>query len=137
MRSVSARTASLLFLAVGAVHVAVGLVMIFAPGAFYDGLATFPPRNDHYTRDLGTFYFALGVAFAGAARRPGWRGAVLLLALVQYALHLADHVYDIGRPREGWVGPVTAALVAAGLVLLAALAYAVRRARGPESDVAE
>jgi hypothetical protein len=134
---VSPRTASLIFVAVGAVHLAVGLVMLFAPGLFYEGLATFPPRNDHYTRDLGTFYVALGVAFAAAARRPPWRGAVLLLAVVEYALHTADHVYDIGRPPEDWVGPVTAALVAAGLILLAVLAYAVGRRSEPDSDGAE
>lgn len=118
---------TLIFLAAGAVHAALGLVMLFAPGWFYDSLGTFQPRNDHYIRDLGTFYMALGIAFAAAARRPVWRGAVLLLAVVQYALHTANHLYDIGVPAEGWVGPVNAALVAAGLVLLVALAYAATR----------
>lgn len=125
----SPRATSLAFLAVGSANVAAGLVMLFAPGPFYDGLATFQPRNDHYIRDLGTFYVALGVAFAVAARRPGWRGAVLLVAVVEYALHTANHVYDLGYPREEWVGPVTTALLAAGLVLLALLAYGVTRRR--------
>ncbi len=129
----SPRAAQLLFLSVGAFHVAAGLVMLFAPGPFYDGLATFQPRNDHFTRDLGTYYVALGIAFAVAARRPSWRGPVLVLAVVQYALHTANHLYDLGYPREDWVGPVNAALVAAGLALLGLLAYAfARRRRGED-----
>ena len=125
----SPRAAQLIFLAVGAAHATFGLVMLFAPGPFYDGLATFPPRSDHFIRDLGTFYVALGVAFAAAARRPAWRGAVLVLAIVQYGLHTANHLYDVSRPTEDWVGPVNAALVAAGLLLLAVLAYALTRPR--------
>jgi hypothetical protein len=125
----SPRAAQLAFLVVGIAHVGVGLVMLLAPGPFYEGLATFPPRNDHYTRDLGTFYVALGVVFAVAARRPHWRGPVLVLAIVEYALHTADHLYDIGDPVEDWVGPVTAGLVGVGLVLLVLLAYATLRSR--------
>jgi hypothetical protein len=126
-----ARTTTLIFLAAGAANAGFGLVLLVAPGPFYDTLGTFQPRNDHYIRDLGTFYVALGIAFAAAARRPAWRGAVLLLAVVQYALHTANHLYDIGFPAEEWVGPVNAALVAAGLVLLVALAYAASRRRAP------
>ena len=127
----SPRATVAIFAALGVAHVVFGLVMLLAPGAFYDGIATFQPRNDHFIRDLGTFYVALGVLFAAAARRPAWRGAVLLLAIVQYALHTANHLYDLGSPAQDWVGPVNAALVAAGLALLAAVAYAMARRRAP------
>jgi hypothetical protein len=127
MTPVSPRTAQRVFLAVGVVHAAAGLFMLFAPGTFYDGLGTFQPRNDHYIRDLATFYVALGVAFAAAGMRPAWRAPVLLLAIVQYALHTANHLCDVGWPEKEWVGPVVAALMAAGLVLLALLAYALTR----------
>ena len=103
--------------------------MLFAPGAFYDGIATFQPRNDHYIRDLGTFYVALGIGFSAAARRPAWRGVVLVVAIVEYALHTANHLYDLGYPAEDWVGPATTALLAAGLAALALLAYVVSRGR--------
>ena len=126
------RAAQLVFFVVGAAHLAAGLVMLFAPGLFYDGLATFQPRNDHFIRDLATFYVALGIAFAVAARRPAWRGPVLVLAVVQYALHTANHLYDLGYPVEDWVGPVNAALVAAGLALLGLLAYGILRRRRDE-----
>jgi Domain of unknown function (DUF4345) len=129
---VSPRTARRVFVLVGALHAAFGLYMLLAPGSFYETIGTFEPRNDHYIRDLATFYVALGVAFALAGPRPAWRAPVLLLAIVQYALHTANHLYDLGRPEEDWVGPVTAALVAAALVLLAGLAYvAARRGRAP------
>jgi hypothetical protein len=127
----SPRATQLIFLAVGAAHVAFGAVMLFAPGPFYDGLAAFPPRSDHFIRDVGAFSVALGLALAAAARRPAWRGPVLFVAVVQYAIHTANHLYDVNRPVEGWVGPVNAALVAAGLVLLAVLAWAARRRRRP------
>jgi hypothetical protein len=125
----SPRTAQLIFLGVGAAHAAFGLALLFAPGPVYDGLATFPPRNDHFVRDFGTFYVALGVAFGAAARRPTWRGPVLVVAVVQYAFHTANHLYDVDRLTEGWVGPVNAVVLAAALVLLAVLAWAVSRRR--------
>lgn len=125
----SPRTAQRVFLVVGVIHAAFGLFMLLAPGTFYDSIGTFEPRNDHYIRDLGTFYVALGVAFGAAGPRPAWRAPVLLLAIAQYALHTANHLYDLGRPEKDWVGPATAALVAAGLVLLAGLAYALARPR--------
>jgi hypothetical protein len=126
---VSPRTAQRVFLTVGVIHAALGLFMLLAPGPFYESIGTFEPRNDHYIRDLGTFYVALGVAFAAAGPRPAWRAPVLLLAIVEYALHTANHLYDIGHPEKDWVGPVTAALVAAGLLLLALLAYLLGRPR--------
>jgi hypothetical protein len=127
----SARATQLAFVAVGAAHIAVGLVMLFAPGPFYDGIATFPPRNDHFTRDLSTFYLALGIVFALAARRASWRAPVLLLAVIEYALHIANHLYDFGDPPDAWVAPVTTAVLAAGLALLVLLAYAAMRRRRP------
>ena len=124
----SPRATQVVFVGVGAVHVGLGLVMLFAPGTFYDAVATFPPRNDHLVRDVGTVFVALGVGFGAAARRPAWRAPVLLVAIVQYTLHTANHLYDIGLPAEGWVGPVNALLLAAAAVLLAIVAW-VSRAR--------
>jgi hypothetical protein len=127
---VSPRTAALAFVALGAAHLAVGAWMLFAPGSFYDAIGTFPPRNDHFIGEVGAYYVALGVTFVAAARRATWRGGVLLLAVVQYALHLGAHLYDIDDPPEDWVGPVSAALVGAGLLVLVAIAFAARRRGG-------
>ena len=119
----SPRGITVAFVAVGLANAAVGLVMLLAPGWFYESIATFQPRNDHFVRDYSTIHVALGVAFVAASRRPTWRGAVLLVAVVQYALHTANHLYDLGYPEERWVGPVTTGLLAAGLAILLALIW--------------
>ena len=114
-----------LVLAAGALHLAAGLFMAAAPRTFYDQVGTFPPFNAHYLRDLATWYVAFGVALLLAARRPAWQLPLLALAVVQYALHVVNHVIDIGAPEPAWKGPVTVVALAlvAGL-----LAWMARRA---------
>jgi hypothetical protein len=68
-------------------HLALGAFMFLAPGAFYDTLGKFPPRNDHYTKDVSTFYVALGVAFYVSVHRRSWRTPLLVFAALEYALH--------------------------------------------------
>jgi hypothetical protein len=78
----------------------------------------FGTRNDHYMRDLATFYIALGAAGLVAARRPSWRVPVLALATVEFVLHALNHLADIGNADPKWNGPVTFAAVAASAALL-------------------
>ena len=99
--------------------------MFLAPRAFYDQLGTFPPFNAHYVRDLATWYVAFGVALLLAARRPAWQVPLLALAVLQYALHVVNHVIDVGDPEPAWKGPATAVALA---VIGAALALLWRRA---------
>jgi PPE-repeat protein len=103
----------------GLTQLALGLFMAIAPGAFFDSIGPFGARNDHYLRDLATFYVALGVAGLVAARRPSWRVPVLALAAAEFVLHAINHLADIGKSDPGWNGPVDFALVAASAVLLA------------------
>jgi PPE-repeat protein len=93
--------------------------MAIAPGAFFDAIGPFGTRNDHYLRDLSTFYIALGAAGLVAVRRPGWRVPVLALATIEFALHAINHLADIGKSDPGWNGPADFAAVAASAVLLA------------------
>lgn len=130
----SPRAVSTAFVVVGLANAALGLVMLLAPGWVYESIATFQPRNDHFVRDYATIHVALAAGFLAAARRPAWRGAVLLVAVVQYALHTANHVYDLGYPEERWVGPVTAGLLAAGLVVLLVLTWLGARPDGMDSS---
>lgn len=116
-----------LVLLVGVLHLGSGLYMALAPRAFYDQLGTFPPFNAHYLRDLSTFYVALGVVLIVAARRRAWQVPLLTLAVVQYALHLANHLVDLGAPEPAWKGPATAAALAVALGLLWLLLRALRR----------
>ena len=50
-----------ILLVIAVYHLLLGAFMFFAPGAFYDSLGKFPPKNTHYVKDVSTFYIALGV----------------------------------------------------------------------------
>lgn len=102
----------------GLTQLALGLFMAIAPGAFFDAIGPFGTRNDHYLRDLSTFYIALGAAGLVAVRRPGWRVPVLALATMEFVLHAINHLVDIGDSNPSWNGPVTFAAVAASALLL-------------------
>ena len=116
-------------LIVGALHLAAGAFMFLSPRGFYDRVGTFPPFNAHYLRDLATWYLAFGVALLLAARRPAWRVPLLALAVLQYALHVVNHVIDISDPEPAWKGPATVIALA---VIGVALALLGRRASEAE-----
>jgi hypothetical protein len=115
-------------LAVAAVQLATGLWLAAAPGAFYDALADFGPRNDHDLRDMAAFYLASAVVLAISARRPSWRAPALALVGLQFALHALNHLLDVGDADPSWVGPLDLVTLAAGGALLWALFRAADRA---------
>ena len=94
----------ILSLAIG--HVALGAWQLISPGSFFDVLGPFGTSNEHYTRDVGTFTLALGVAFAIAYRRPAWRIGVVGYALFQYSFHAVNHLVDIGDADPERYGPI-------------------------------
>jgi hypothetical protein len=107
-----------LLLVVGAYHVALGALMVAAPRTFFDEVGPYPPYNDHYIRDTATIYLALGAVLMIAAARRSWQVPLLVLALVQYALHVLNHVWDVSDTDPAWLGPanlVTLTLIAAAL----------------------
>ena len=112
----------------GASQLAVGIWMVVSPSTFFS-FAGFGARNDHFIRDVATLYLALGVVLLVSARRPSWRVPVLTFAVVQYGLHLVNHLADVGEGHPGWVGPVNAAGVALGLAAFAAVLLASLRSR--------
>jgi hypothetical protein len=116
---------------VGGYHLALGVFMFVAPGAFYDLVGGFPPENHHYIRDVATFYAAIGVVAWMAATRPAWRVPVLLLILVEYAIHVVNHLIDVGNATSTGVGVfdvVSLAAVTAAIGWLLARAHAEERA---------
>jgi peptidoglycan/LPS O-acetylase OafA/YrhL len=126
-------------LQVGALyHLALGGWFLLAPGSAYNSLAEFPPRNDHFLRDVSSFYLAFGLAFWVASRRPSWRAPVLTLAIVQYAIHTVVHVFDAGKAAtdaKGIFAAVSLGLLTAGLVfVLGASAREQREARPGRRD---
>ena len=100
-----ARMRQALFLLAG-VQLFLGLFLVIAPGTFEDKLANYGSgADDHFLRDVGTFYLAMGTALLLAVRRPSWRVPVLFLVTLQYALHTVNHLIDIGNTDPGWLGP--------------------------------
>lgn len=114
-----------LLLVLGAYHGAVGVVMAAAPRTFYDQIAGFPPYNDHFIRDISTFYLAMGLALLVAAARTSWQVPLLFLALAQYVLHVINHVWDVADTEPDWMGPVNLVTLA---LLTAAIFWLLRRA---------
>ena len=92
-------------LALGLTQLGLGAFMALAPGKFFDTIADYGIRNDHYLRDLATFYLALGIVLMVASDRRSWRAPVLAFAVIQYGLHTLNHLLDIGDADPGWIGP--------------------------------
>jgi Domain of unknown function (DUF4345) len=114
-------------LALAGLQLAQGLLLLLAPGPFYDAVADFGPENHHDLRDMSAFYLASGIVLAAAARRPAWRAPALALVGLQFALHALNHVLDAGNGHPGWVGPFDAVSLAAGAALIALLYRAAAR----------
>ncbi len=123
------RGVSAALLLLGLYHVGLGLLMALSPGTFFDVIASYGTRNDHYIRDVSTFYLAMGVVQLVAVARLSWRLPVLAFTALQYALHVVNHARDVGEADPGWIGPVNlVSLMAVTVVILATLRSA-RRAR--------
>ncbi|HEX8086097.1 MAG TPA: hypothetical protein VF529_17520 [Solirubrobacteraceae bacterium] len=105
----------------GVTQILVGVLALFAPGAFYDLLASYPPENRHFLKDLGSWQIALGAIAIYGARRADWRVPLLGLIGLQYLLHTGAHVVDAGDAEEGWQDAVAIVTQGLGAVLLLGL----------------
>jgi hypothetical protein len=71
-----------------------GLLLLFAPGWFFENIGNFPPFNRHYMGDTGAFTLGLGLGLVFALRDPArYRGAIAAVAIGNL-VHLANHLYD-------------------------------------------
>jgi hypothetical protein len=106
--------------AFAALQLLTGALLWLAPGFFHEEIGPFGPRNDHYMGDLATWYLTLGALALVAARRTEWRAPVLVLALLQNALHAFNHLLDAGEADPAWLGPATlvSLVLLSGLVAL-------------------
>jgi hypothetical protein len=96
----------------GVYHLLLGVAMTAAPRTFFDEVATYGAFNDHYIRDVATFYLALGVVMLVAVAKASWQTPLLVFATLQYTLHVLNHLWDIGDTDPGWLGPANAASLA-------------------------
>ena len=101
-------------LALAAVQLVQGLLLVLVPGAFYDAVANFGPENHHDLRDMAALYLASGIVLVLAASRPSWRAPALAIVGLQFALHALNHVLDAGDSSPGWIGPFDAVGLAVG-----------------------
>jgi hypothetical protein len=85
-------------------HIALAIFMAAAPHAFFKAVGPFGAFNSHYIRDTASFEAALGLGLLIAIRRPSWRVPVLAVVTVQFALHSANHLLDIGKAHPHWTG---------------------------------
>ena len=97
----------------GVLQLAQGAFMVVAPSDFYDLVGPFGVYNDHYIRDVSTFYLALGAVMLVAADRQGWRAPVLAFAALQAGLHTINHIIDVGDADPVGVGVFDAVSLAA------------------------
>lgn len=113
--------------ALAALQAALGGAMVLAPGWFTENVAAFGARNDHLLRDMASWELALAAVAALAISRPAWRGPVVALALVHFALHAVNHLVDVADADPAWLGPfdLVSLALAAG-----ALAWLLRRVQG-------
>jgi len=112
----------------GVYHLLLGVVMVLAPRTFFDDFAAYGAFNDHYIRDVATFYLALGAVLLVAVARTAWQVPLLAFALLQYALHVLNHLWDIGDADPGWIGPANVASLA---LIAVVLAWLLRGGREP------
>lgn len=108
-----------LLLILGAVQLAIGTLMVVAPGTFFEEIGPYGVQNDHYIRDGATFTLAIGLVLVIAARRHTWRVAAIAGALFQFVLHSINHLVDIGEADPEVLGPVNFVLLALEGALLA------------------
>ena len=116
----------------GVYHLLLGAVMVIAPRTFFDQFAHYGAYNDHYIRDVATFYLALGVVLLVAVARNAWQVPVLAFATLQYALHSLNHLWDVADADPGWIGPANLVALALIAVLLGWLLRGTRSAQRRE-----
>jgi len=118
-----ARTLEVGLAAFAAFHLITAALMGFAPHFFFSSIGPFGVRNDHYIRDVATFYAAIGGGLAVAVRRARWRVPVLALTTLQFALHAVNHLVDIAGAHPAWAGYFDFFSLAGATLLLAWLLW--------------
>lgn len=122
--------------AFGLYQVALALLMVVAPGTFFEEIGPFGVQNDHYIRDNATFGLALGAGALAAVRLPAWRVPVLAVLLLQFGLHTVNHLVDIGEAEPESTGVIDFVLLAGATLVLGGLLRRALRgepARGRET----
>lgn len=103
-------------------YVALAATMVLTPHAFFEDVGPFGIQNDHYLRDVASWYATGAIGLLIAFWRVEWRTPVLCCVALQSGLHALNHLFDIGAAHHGWLGPadfISLALATAALAWLA------------------
>ena len=111
----------------GAYEIAIGLFMVVAPGTFYEQLAPFGARSDHFLQDLAAYQFPFGLLFIAAARNPAWRVLALAFGTVQGIGHSISPLVDIHGADPKHVGTFDFVAVLFQTAILGWLLYWARK----------
>ena len=114
--SLSLRSARAAAAVVGVFYLVLGGWALLAPGSFYDSIATFPPDNAHFLRDVGAFQVGLGLVALACASAPTGKRWVMAAVAAATALHVLSHVLDVeegGSPARDIASLTLLALLAA------------------------
>ncbi len=108
----------------GLVYALTGATLLLAPALFFQYIGHFPPYNQHYEGDLGSFLLALGVGLLFAASDPARYRLVVRMAAIGSLLHVGNHIYDAllkTAPPDEWTREIVPLLAFA--VLLTVLSF--------------
>jgi hypothetical protein len=118
-RSTGSRFVDVTVIVFGVYSVVLGLVMLLAPGFFFDTVGNFGVRNDHYIFDNASFELPLGLVLLASVRWRTWRVPVLAFATLHWALHALSHLVDPHHGAGDWIGWLEFAGLAVTTAILA------------------
>lgn len=118
------RTIQLIIAVSGLAYALSGAALLLAPTWFFQHVGHFPPYNQHYEGDLGSFLLALGVGLLFAASDPYRYRLVIRIAALGSLLHVGNHIYAAllkTAPPDEWTREIVPLLAFA--LLLTVLSF--------------
>lgn len=132
-----------LFLLLGVGSVANALWMLADPLRWYHelpaGVPDTGPFNEHFVRDIGCAFLAVGVAQVWAAFAAAWRTPLVSVSALFVVGHAVLHVFDTARgavPSDHWWLDLPGVYLPAVLLAWAAAIH-LRASGGPHASRAD
>jgi hypothetical protein len=98
----------------GISFVVLGLVALVSPRWFFENLGNYPPFNEHFIHDIGSFDLGIGAGLLAALRVASGLSAALVAAAVGSSAHAVAHIMDRGQggdPSHPYVFSVLALIL--------------------------
>jgi peptidoglycan/LPS O-acetylase OafA/YrhL len=124
----STRIVQIIIAVSGIAYALSGVALLLAPTWFFQYIGHFPPYNQHYEGDLGSFLLVLGIGLLFAASNPRRHRLVVRVAAIGSLLHVGNHIYDAllkTAPPNEWLGEIVPLLIFA--FILTAISFGGRK----------